>query len=234
MRGRLILSLCDFTGNWAQPYADAGYEVRRIDLKVETPAWIRCNCCENYWCRIHAKHAHDCTCPEIQEWKQSPYLHGMPGQDVRLLELPREPVHGIFAAPPCTVFASSGARWKRTPEQMGEGLSIVDACLRLVLICRPVWWALENPAGILHRWIGPPAFRFHPWQYGDAYTKLTCLWGSFTPPLPLFATQTPVEPARVCAQGSWIQSLGGKSERTKELRSATPPGFARAFFQANP
>jgi hypothetical protein len=27
--------------------------------------------------------------------------------------------------------------------------------------------------------------------------------------------------------------LGGKSERTKELRSETPVGFARAFFLAN-
>jgi hypothetical protein len=32
------------------------------------------------------------------------------GQDVRLLELPNRPVHGILAAPPCTVFAGSGAR----------------------------------------------------------------------------------------------------------------------------
>ncbi len=26
----LILSLCDFSGIWSQPYADAGYDVRRI------------------------------------------------------------------------------------------------------------------------------------------------------------------------------------------------------------
>lgn len=32
---------------------------------------------------------------------------------------------------------------------------------------------------------------------------------------------------------SWIMKLGGKSERTKELRSMTPPGFAKAFFEAN-
>ena len=29
------------------------------------------------------------------------------------------------------------------------------------------------------------------------------------------------------------QKLGGKSERTKELRSMTPMGFARAFCAAN-
>lgn len=30
---RRILSLCDYTGNWSQPYADAGYDVVRIDLQ---------------------------------------------------------------------------------------------------------------------------------------------------------------------------------------------------------
>jgi hypothetical protein len=28
-------------------------------------------------------------------------------------------------------------------------------------------------------------------------------------------------------------NLGGKSERTKELRSITPKGFAKAFYDAN-
>jgi len=29
---RLILSLCDFSGEWSQPYVDAGYRVVRMDL----------------------------------------------------------------------------------------------------------------------------------------------------------------------------------------------------------
>jgi hypothetical protein len=29
----LILSLCDHSGEWSRPYAEAGYDVRRIDLK---------------------------------------------------------------------------------------------------------------------------------------------------------------------------------------------------------
>ena len=29
----VVLSLCDFTGAWSQPYADAGYLVHRVDLK---------------------------------------------------------------------------------------------------------------------------------------------------------------------------------------------------------
>lgn len=153
-----------------------------------------------------------------------------PGPDVRdlLFRLDR-PVHGILAAPPCTVFAASGARWKRTEAQMREALSVVDACLRAVVIYRPVWWALENPVGKLRRYLGPPTLIFNPCDFGDAWTKKTLLWGNFKIP-----ERNPVEPVRVCSQGSWVQRLGGKSDRTKMLRSMTPPGFAEAFMKANP
>lgn len=53
-------------------------------------------------------------------------------------------------------------------------------------------------------------------------------WGRFN-----FPELRPVEPVKVCSQGSWIMKLGGKSETTKELRSNTPLGFARAFFESN-
>jgi hypothetical protein len=76
-RPTLILSLCDYSGVWSQPYVDDAYDVVRVDLKH--------------------------------------------GQDVRLLELPDRPVHGILAAPPCTVFANSGARWERTDDEMRGG-----------------------------------------------------------------------------------------------------------------
>ncbi len=33
MRGRLILSLCDHSGEWSRPYLEAGYEVLRVDLQ---------------------------------------------------------------------------------------------------------------------------------------------------------------------------------------------------------
>jgi hypothetical protein len=146
------------------------------------------------------------------------------GQDVRLLTLPSKPVHGILAAPPCTVFANSGARWPRTDEQMREGLSVVDACCRLILATQPVWWALENPHGKLSRYLGPPRWTFDPNDYGDDYTKFTCLWGNFQPP-----TKTPV-PATA---GSRMHRLSPSPERAA-LRSETPMGFSRAFFEVNP
>lgn len=180
LRPQLILSLCDYTGEWSKPYRDDDYDVVQVDL------------------------AH--------------------GQDVRLLELPTKPVHGVLAAPPCTVFANSGARWTRSDDQMREGLSVVDACLRIVLMTKPVWWVLENPAGKLSRYLGPPRMTFQPNQYGDDYTKFTCLWGDFNTP-----TRTPV-PATA---GSKMHFLPPSEDRAA-LRSVTPAGFARAFFEANP
>ncbi len=143
--------------------------------------------------------------------------------DVRLVKKPTEPIHGILAAPPCTMFASSGARWKRTDEQMIDALSMVDACLRLVMVCKPVFWALENPVGKLVRYLGKPVMYFNPCNYGDPYTKKTCLWGNFNIPV-----KNSVEPEKK----NRIHRMAPSPERAT-LRSVTPPGFAKAFFEAN-
>lgn len=146
------------------------------------------------------------------------------GQDVRLMELPEHPVHGIMAAPPCTCFANSGARWPRSDEDMRQALSVVDACLRLVVACKPSWWVLENPIGKLSRYLGSPRMYFDPCDYGDPYTKRTALWGEFTEP-----AMTPVEPVL----GSMMHTLPPTKDRA-QIRSTTPLGFAKAFFVANP
>lgn len=146
------------------------------------------------------------------------------GQDVRLMRFPAKPIHGILAAPPCTVFANAGARWPRTEHEMLEGLSVVDACLRIIMVTQPVWWALENPTGKLSSYLGPPVMTFQPNDYGDDYTKRTCLWGSFTAP-----KRSPV-PATA---GSKMHLIAPGPDRAA-LRSITPPAFAAAFFEANP
>ena len=145
-------------------------------------------------------------------------------QDIRMLEYDRSfRVRGILAAPPCTVFASSGARWTRTKEEMLDGISIVDACLRAVVLYRPQWWCLENPVGKLSRFLGKPVAYFQPYEYGDPYTKKTCLGGDFNVP-----PKHPVRPT----EGGKIWRMA-PSPRRAELRSITPAGFAKAFFEAN-
>lgn len=179
---KLILSLFDYTGNWCQPYRDAGYIVEQYDIKH--------------------------------------------GQDVRLIPAFTMPVHGILAAVPCTEFAGSGARWweGKGEQPLLDALALVDATLRLVALNRPAWWVIENPVGRLKRWIGEPRMYFHPADYGDPYTKKTGLWGDFNPPV-----KRPVE----ATEGSKMHRLP-PSDNRQELRSVTPAGFAKAFFEANP
>lgn len=46
------------------------------------PAWVPCPDCENYWCRAHDMHAHDCPCPAVEECEEqgwNPYLEWPPG-----------------------------------------------------------------------------------------------------------------------------------------------------------
>ncbi len=161
------------------------------------------------------------------------------GADVRLLDYPG-PVHGILAAPPCTVFAASGNRWPRTDDDYRAALAVVDACLRLVAVCRPAWWALENPRGKLRRWLGPPRMIFDPCDFGDPWTKKTLLWGDFCVPLAgsMFVSTPQVAPD----EGSKMHLLPGvrptdspeTAARKRSARSTTPLGFAKAFFESNP
>lgn len=190
-------------------------------------------------------------CGGTGAWSK-PYLDA--GYDVRLVTLPErdvrlyqppEKVHGILAAPPCTMFSISGARWKRTDAQMMNAISMVDACLRIIYATKPVWWALENPVGKLIYYIGKWKYNFQPYEYGDPWTKRTCLWGNHNQPI-----KAPVEPVgqwtgRSDTSGmvdagradgflppDWVHKLGPSKNRAT-LRSMTPPGFAKAFYEAN-
>jgi hypothetical protein len=181
---RIILDLCSGTGAWSQPYVEAGYDVRRMELKV--------------------------------------------GQDVRLMERLPTRVHGILAAPPCTYFCRMRmCRGRPTDEQFREGLSVVDACLRIVMVHRPAWWALENPQGYLKRWLGEPVLKFHPTDYGDPWTKNTWMWGEFAKPVPLALS--------VLADPLIHRKAGRRGVARIDAENAvTPSAFARAFFEVNP
>jgi len=172
-------------------------------------------------------------CDATGEWSK-PYLDAgydviqadiQRGEDIRLMRLDDlPPVRGILAAPPCTEFASSGARWweGKGDDALLDGLSVVDACLRIVYVTAPLWWALENPVGRLSRFLGPSECSFDPCDFGDPYVKRTHLWGRFNHP-----RKRPVEPT----EGSKMHRM---SSTWSAQRSVTPAGFARAFFEANP
>jgi len=148
----------------------------------------------------------------------------LPDYDVRFY-FPPNNVYGILAAPPCTRLAGSGARWWKQAGESAffEAIAIVDACMRIILIANPHFWCLENPVGRLVHYLGKPKMYFNPCDYGDPWTKKTCLWGNFNIP-----KKNPVVPTR----GSKIHLMPPSPDRAK-LRSITPPGFAKAFFEAN-
>jgi hypothetical protein len=143
----------------------------------------------------------------------------------------RDYVYGLLAAPPCTYFASSGARWwDRIPDADLMGMV---ALAQFVLILKEqydnlVFWGLENPVGRIERLIPElkPYRRmsFDPCDFGDPYTKKTILWGEFNERL----YKTPVLPL----YGSMMHKIPGGAMQA-ERRSATPAGFANAFYQVN-
>lgn len=140
----------------------------------------------------------------------------------------------VFAFPPCTHLAASGARWFRDKGlgALVQGLTVVEACRR---ICEASGapWMIENPVGSLATYWRDPDHTFHPVHYAgwsddpaaDEYTKKTCLWvgNGFVMP-----DRKPGEPTL----GSLMHRLPPTEDRA-DIRSATPMGFARAVFAAN-
>jgi hypothetical protein len=144
----------------------------------------------------------------------------LPKRDVRTFVAPTvRRVWGVLAAPPCNEFTlarNGGGRARDYP----KGMECVNACLRIIQQVRPRWWALENPVGKLSIWLGTPRDVFEPCDFGDPWTKRTALWGDFVIP----RRGAHVRPARGAT------SIHSSSKE----RARTPPGFARAFFAANP
>lgn len=170
-------------------------------------------------------------CGGTGSWSK-PYLEAgydvrnitLPNYDVRTYKPPKD-VYGILSAPPCTHLAGSGARWwkEKGQEALFESLALVDACMRVILISKPKFWALENPVGRLVHYLGKPKMYFNPCDFGDAYTKKTVLWGEFTIP-----KKNSIKPKG--KNPIWYMSPG---EKRGDQRSITPQGFAKAFFWAN-
>jgi hypothetical protein len=254
---KLIVSLCDHSGGWTRPYVEAGYLVLRIDPKHADRTGAGRGVAEdddNFgrygvqtddggW-NVGITAGEFARCVEMMGLEATVYdLTGICGVTECV---------GVIAQPPCTDFAGSGARHFAAKDADGRtqtSVGIVRQCLDVVRLVKPRWWVLENPVGRIARLVpdlGRFRCTFNPCDFAghapdpakDAYTKRTCLWGDFNAGLPT----APVDPVMVTKatkdgrtlRGSWMwATLGGKSERTKELRSVTPAGFARAFFLAN-
>lgn len=195
MTDGIVLSLCDYTGNMVRPWLEAGYECWIVDTRHEPGV-----CRDGRLVRVSA---------DVREW--------LP---------PRREYVIAFAFPPCTHIAVSGARWFRRKglRALSEALDIFGACIQ-----RCQWtgapWMVENPVSVIASHFRRPDFIFNPCDYGDPWTKRTCLWtgnGFVMPP------RRPVLPT----QGSRAYRMPPTPDRSHR-RSETPPGFARAVFETN-
>lgn len=150
--------------------------------------------------------------------------------DVRLY-MPPPDVWGILAAPPCDQF-SLARNGHPSPRDILGGLEVVAACLRVVAVARPRWWALENPVGLLSHYLGVPRDVWQPHDFGDCWTKRTAVWGDYTLPVrgPFV---TPIGGGPLCGRCDPSQRKTTWCSNSAH-RAETPPGFARAFFDANP
>ena len=168
-------------------------------------------------------------CGGTGAWSE-PYREA--GYDVHLVDLPNDvrllkfdgrlKVHGILCAPPCTVFSYARNRYLPKDHELIDALSVVDACLRMIEIYKPKWWALENPRNKLRRYLYKPRLTFKQWEYGDAAEKPTCIWGEFNAPM--------FRPAKRIRASTFRTNR----QNAEPLDAITPTGFARAFFEANP
>jgi len=182
-----------------------------------------------------AKAGFTCYCVDLKhqagERREGNIIHV--GTDVRDWLPPYARIRILFAFPPCTDVAVSGARWFKDKGLGGliDALDLFDTALRLA-----EWtgapYLIENPVSTVSTYWRKPDYIFNPCDFGgyfdpaiDEYTKKTCLWtgNGFIMPIPRKV------PAR---EGSRMHRLPPSDDRST-LRGITPKGFARAVFEAN-
>ena len=206
---KVILDLCGGTGAWSQKYKEAGY----IVINVTLPDY------------------------DILKTAIRPQYRDMILKGKRGLIVDFDNIYGILASPVCTMFSLARTRAK-TPRDLRLGMKLVIASLNIIWECRYdhklAFWCLENPMGILRQFLGKPVFTFNPCDFGDPYTKKTDLWGYFNIPKknPINLTKNQVEKNK--SNGRKLPSISEITNSTQaSKRAITPPGFAKAFYEAN-
>lgn len=207
----LIVSIYDYTGNWAKPFIEAGYPTMLWDKKIEGDILS----------------GFDRLVREIEETGLQPYGYLFAPPCTHMA------VSGArWWAEKDKQLPDPGDIWN----EVDYHIAYASICLHLVDILPPTaFWCLENPVGRLEKFLPElKPFRkmmFDPCDYGDPYTKKTVLWGEFNRNM----IKKRVEPVMVEMNGKrgsifWAM---GPSENRAAMRSITPMGFANAFYHAN-
>ena len=144
----------------------------------------------------------------------------------------------IIAFPPCTDLCVSGARHFAKKQADGRQQRSIDFFMKFVNAdCDRI--AIENPIGIMSTKYRKPNQIIQPWQFGDKYSKSTCLW---LKNLPLLVPTKIVEKGEFIEfidkngkkkrQAKWFYEALRNSKNAEErakIRSKTFPGIANAM-----
>lgn len=166
---------------------------------------------------------------------------------LRNLDIP--PPALVISFAPCTDLAVSGA--KHFKRKLREDPDCQARAVRMARLAEQFDCAymVENPVSALATLWRKPDFYWHPWEFGlylrwaegehpefpdiipwrDLYNKKSCLWTGNGFILPIKWHGGAPDKG---ANPGW-EKLGGKSARTKYIRSLTPRGFAQAVYAAN-
>jgi len=230
-----VISLYDYTGEALKPWAEAGYTCYAFDIQHNGE--LRRVTDYSGGGSIHYCHAD---------------LHDFSTHSDLFFRFNGRKVAFGMAFPVCTDLAVSGAAWfKKKAEadplfQQRAAQHAIDCAGLFDDLGCPYF--IENPVSVLATKWRKPDHTFHPYEYGgyvpygeeqhprwpdfiaprDAYPKKTCLWTGNGFKMP---SKVAVEPES--GHSRQHLKLGGKSAKTKNIRSATPRGFARAVMLAN-
>lgn len=174
---------------------------------------------------------HDTTTLDVLESKHKESPLGKHYQvDIRtFMPPPLKTFDLVFASPPCDHMAITGARWFQGKGLMklAESIELVAHAVRIAELVGAEWM-IEHPVSTLATYWRKPDAMFHPWQYGDNYTKKTCIWHSsgFIMPEPTVLEEPPD------LNRKYIHHMpGSKAQAYNRAKSSRK--FARAVYLAN-
>jgi site-specific DNA-cytosine methylase len=140
----------------------------------------------------------------------------------------------IIAFPPCTHLASSGARWFKEKQRDGRQQHAIDFFMAIAN-CGIEKIVIENPVGIMSSKYRKPDQIIQPWQFGDSYSKKTCLW---------LKNVQPLKATNIVGKGEFYTYDSGRKmpkwyadafklppEERAKLRSRTFTGIANAMAE---
>ena len=140
----------------------------------------------------------------------------------------------IIAHPPCTYLTVTGNRYfntetygKKAEKRWKDRVDAAVFFMRFVAAdCDRI--AIENPVGVMGSAFRTADQLIQPYQFGDPFEKLTCLW---LKNLPKLKETNPVKPPprHVCPSGKTVAEWYSKGNNRAKLRSKTFPGIANAM-----